>query len=301
MAIVGTLLEILAGSLEVIGNQFRRVSSLLYGVLPALLSPTQLLSGVRTCYSNIYSERLIPWATLQHDELETWEADVLDRYPLRSGRMLVLGSGWGRESLAMARRGLTVVGIDTNEIAVRTAQRAAHTAGVSASFHRASFLDLPYHPKVWDHVLMAATMYSAVPSSSWRKRLLKELVRVLKPNGLLILSFLAEQRPISRVKVVSARVSSLLVKLPRTSQTYEAGDSCIGGHFLHAFQDEAEISRELHEAGVLVQEINWYRGFAVVTAPSPLPEPHPLRVCRGAATLPSRLIHAGHGQPEQCR
>ena len=58
--------------------------------------------------------------------------------------MLVLGSGLGRESLAIAQRGVTVVGVDTNDLAVRTAVQFAGTMGARAHFSIASFLELPF-------------------------------------------------------------------------------------------------------------------------------------------------------------
>ncbi|MGH2400060.1 MAG: class I SAM-dependent methyltransferase, partial [bacterium] len=272
MTLVGYVIRGLARWFQRVGDVFRRVANLLYGFLPALLPPAELTAGLGKYYASVYTERFVPWAeeALQ-DGLEAWEIEVLDRYQLRKGRMLVLGSGWGREALAIARRGVSVVGIDTNEAAVRTAQRRADAAGVPARFHRASFLNLPYRSAAWDYVLMSRSMYSATPGAKARQSLLAGLVRVLKPEGLLILSFLPEQRPVSRSKRLATSMNRRLVKLPGANPSYQVGDGCIAGHFLHAFQDEAEISGELRGAGVVVREINWPRGFAVVAAPSSRP------------------------------
>jgi SAM-dependent methyltransferase len=263
MIVAGYLVRLLARGFHTVGDLFRRVANLLYGFLPALLPPSELTSGLDRYYATVYSERLVPWVSeAVHDGLEAWEVEVLGRH-VKKGRMLVLGSGWGRESLAIAARGLSVTGIDTNETAVRTAQRRAEAAGVPARFHRASFLSLPYRAASWDYVLMAGTMYSAVPGAAGRQRLLEGLVRVLKPEGLLILSFLPEQRPVSRSKRLCTSLNRRLVKLPGANRSYQPGDGCLAGHFLHAFQDEGEISAELRGAGVSLREMNWPRGFAV--------------------------------------
>src|SRR5205814_1976673 len=52
-------------------------------------------------------------------------------------RVLDVGCGPGRHSLALARRGFTVVGVDISETFVRLARQAAEAEGLPATFVRA--------------------------------------------------------------------------------------------------------------------------------------------------------------------
>lgn len=246
------------------GSLFDRLANLLYGFLPALLSPERPTTLTQNRYLPAYSDKIARTVLALGDHyLEPWEADVLDRYRIQAGKMLVLGSGWGREAIALARRGITVFGVDTNWIALRTADRSAKAIGVPARFHQADFLHLPYATAGFDSALLSSIMYSAIPGSAQRQAWLADIRRVLKPEGLLLLSFARADGSASRRRAVATGVNRLLVRLPGANQAYQPGDDCEDGHFLHTFQDEAEIRTELINAGITLRELNWARGFAV--------------------------------------
>ena len=270
MSMVGQCIRLLARSCEFLGSGFYRLAHFFGGFLPVLFSSEQLSSLVRNNYRSVYSNEQAQRQLAEGEQylyLEPWETEVLDRYKVHSGSMLVLGSGWGRESIAIARRGVTVVGVDANEVAMHTVQQVAQKLGVPAHFHQADFLELPYAAASFDYALLSATMYSAIPGQSRRQTFLADLGRLLKPDGLAILSFAPEQRPVSRTKTICTRLNTVLAKLPGTNPAYQPGDDCGGGHFMHTFQDEDEIRQELMGAGVSIRELNWARGYAVVAYP----------------------------------
>lgn len=269
MQIIGYLIHLLAKCLESVGSLFRFSAGLLNGFLPVLLTPAQLTKLTRSCYRNTYTDEFSS-RILAFDEqnLAPSEADILDRYNLRSGRMLVLGSGCGRETIAIARRGIEAVGVESNDIAVRAASRLAKRLGVRAHFQQADFLSPPYLPASFDYVLLSSIMYSAIPGMSLRQAWLRDLFRILTPDGLGILSFESKHAPRSRLGMLRIRLNRMLAKLPGANSAYQTGDNCTDGHFLHEFQDEEEIRRELTNTGLMIRELNWSRGFAVVTRPS---------------------------------
>ena len=53
-----------------------------------------------------------PSTHLGNFDLSEEEATVLNRFGPRSGNALVLGCGWGREAIVLAKRGWQVVGIE---------------------------------------------------------------------------------------------------------------------------------------------------------------------------------------------
>ena len=264
MHLANVLVHLFARCCELVAIVLYRAANLLNGLLPALLSPSQLSTRVIRNYQTAYEKE--PLAYDRGDEtLDPWEAVVFERYRIRSGRMLVMGSGWGREALALARRGLTVVGIDTSFLAIKTAQARAHETGIPAHFHQASFLDLPYKPHSFDYVLLSSSMYSTIPGRSGRQSWLRTLRRQLKTGGHAILSFALELSPRTGFKTARTSLSIAVSKLPGANPAYQSGDESLAGHFMHLFQTEDELRTELVEAGATIHDLNPARGYVVLT------------------------------------
>lgn len=263
MAFLGYLLHLLARTLEACANGCQRLADLLYGLLPALLPPARLAVLARQHYDTVF--RSLPQADLESYEhrLEIGEEEVLDRYHPRSSRMIVLGSGWGREAIAIARRGTEVLGLEMNPDAVRTAARTAGLAGVQARFLRADYLEPPIKPGCFNAVLLSSCMYSAIPGRSRRQAWLGMMQRLLRPPGVIILGFMREDGAGSRLRRLYRRLNGALARLPGANESYQPGDIWLY-HFYHRFQDEKEIRTELGEAGVTVLHLDWARGYAAV-------------------------------------
>lgn len=266
MRLLGSFVHILAKISRAISVCFDRVSRLCDGLVPALIRPSDLNSLTRKSYDEYYSKEDPSVAFEQQNSgLEQWETQVFNTYHVNRGRMLVLGSGVGRESIAIARRGVVVVGVDANYLAVRTAIHFAKTMEVRALFLVASFLELPFAAASFDFVLLTNVMYSAIPDASARQAWLRGLRHVLKPNGQVILSFASEPEPASRLKRICDRLNTVLAHLPGANTAYRTGDAYAYGHFMHFFQHEDEIHTELLGAHVTIHELNWAHQFAVVT------------------------------------
>lgn len=267
MRLFGSLIRFLARASEWAGDRFHQFSNLLNGILPALLSPDELSLLVRNFYRRGYTD----WHDLPNPDdlfLEPWEIEVLDRYHIRSGTLLVMGSGVGREPVMIAQRGVLAVGVDTNKVAVQLASKTAATLGVRALFVQASFLDLPFTGSSFDHILLPSTMYSAVAGVARRRAWLHDLGRLLQPGGLVLLSFSTQREAGSPRTRFLAPLNRIASRIPGSNPYYQEGDDCVGGHFLHDFQRETEIREELLSAGAIIKELQWERGFAVVALPS---------------------------------
>lgn len=265
LPLLGILIRSIAQALERAGGLLQRLALLLNGLLPALLTPDQLTRLTRRHYQRFYSSNAAAPADEPHFcELEPWEREVADRHFLAKGRLLALGTGVGREAFAMARLGLSVVGIDTDATALHAATRIARRLGHDVRFVRADLARLPFRPASFDCVLLASVMYSAIPGRVQRQMWLRDLFRVLAPKGLAVLSFLTEQEPRARMTRLREALARRLAGLPGANRAYQPGDTCPQGHFLHAFQTEQEVRQELEEAGVVVRELDWRRAFAVV-------------------------------------
>ncbi len=96
-------------------------------------------------------------------------------------RLLDLGCGWGRWSIAAARKGYRVTGIDHNFSRLVLAQRACRQLGVSAEFVCCDVRRLPFRRASFDVVFS----YSVVQhfSKPDGRRIVGEAGRVLAPAG----------------------------------------------------------------------------------------------------------------------
>ncbi len=263
---VGNLIRVLAKGLEFIGGLLQRFAMLLSNLLPAMLSPLDLISLVKRHYDKSYPQTAQHFTTDVYEwTLEGWEQDTMDRHGIASGRLLVLGAGVGREAVALAQRGLNVVGLDINGIALQVAARIARTRRIPAQFVQADFLRLPFLPAHFHYAIMSGIMYSSIPGRARRQAWLAHLAQYLVPEGMAILQFLIDRSPPSRSQRVSHGLNQVLAMLPGSNPTYQHGDRCAQGHFLHAFQQESEIQQELQEANVHIRELNWRQGFAIVS------------------------------------
>lgn len=270
MRLTGVPVHVLGRCCKAIAYIFARLSSFFYGLLPALLPPEQLNTHVAQAYDKIYAahDHLGGVDDIYNGSLDSWELDVLNKYKIDTGRMLILGAGVGREALAIARRGVTVMGMDINYKATQVAQRRARTVGMTARFHQASLFELPYKPRSFDYAIYTSSMYSSIPGKAARQSWLRSLRRPLKGGALIILSFASGYPPPSKGKMLRLWMNAVLRKLPGANRAYQPGDSCLAGHFMHEFQTEDELRTELTEAGAVIQELCWTANYTVLTFPA---------------------------------
>ncbi len=290
---LGHLARRLAKALHLIGSCFSRLANLLEGLLPALLPPAEhsrlTCEQYLTDYHTYHLNAIDPASLYSEEEaLDVWERQVFDRYGLRTGRMLVMGAGTGREAIEIARRGLSVVGIDSNFAALGIARRLAGSRGLPIQVNQGDYMALPYASDSFDYALLSCSMYSSIPGRAGRQAWLQELARILPPGGLVMLSFLPERDAPGRVRGLCRRLNLVLVKLPGANATYQRGDEYTCGHFVHAFQNEDEARGELDDAGVRILELDWKRGYAVVAFP-----PAPALTQRAPRPAQERAVRPG--------
>src|SRR5689334_7663655 len=104
----------------------------------------------------------------------------------RGRRALDLGCGEGRHTILLARRGYAVTGLDLEPLALRRAAGHLRKAGLRARLVTGDALDLKQPDGAFDVVLDYGCFHHVVTRDWARYR--REIARVLKPGGHLVLS-----------------------------------------------------------------------------------------------------------------
>lgn len=99
-------------------------------------------------------------------------------------RALCVADGEGRNSVWLARQGLQVEAFDVAQAGVAKARRLADEAGVSVAYHVAGCDEWSWAVDAYD-VVVAVFVQFADPEM--RERLFENIVRTLKPGGVLVL------------------------------------------------------------------------------------------------------------------
>jgi SAM-dependent methyltransferase len=198
-----------------------------------------------------------------HAGLDGDEEYLVERY-LRPGHaVLDVGCGTGREALDFARRGLRVTGIDLSTAFVEHARRAAAVLppGCEPSFAVMPLSELAFPPSTFDAVYLSCDLYNRIPGQRNRIAALERCGRVLRPEGLLLVSI--------HLYPEHSRRERLFVEAPRRaarrllgSRVPEEGDRWIATGpepsapraFKHFFYTEAEARAEIEAAGFAVLE-----------------------------------------------
>lgn len=252
-----------------------RLQQLLTGVLPAIASPEELTRLLQAHYGHTY--RHAPAQYPEHSPiwaLEPWEEDVLTHHMNKTGTILVLGTGVGRESIAIALRGYRVLGLELHFEALHWAAQRAQARGARVWFVQGSYLTIPVTPGSVDYILLPSVMYSAIPGKLARQTWLRSLRPFLKPQGRAILNFMLVREPETAMHRFTLALAEHIMKLPGANKNYQPGDTCAQGHFLHLFTTEEELRSEIVQTGATVHAVNWPNGFVILGWPTPADTRH---------------------------
>ena len=104
-------------------------------------------------------------------------------------RILDLACGGGRHSLAMARRGARVTGIDLGPAAIAAARRRAQRAGLAVEFVQGDIRHLTYDND-FDAVTLLFGCFTEMPRQQ-ATEVLRRISRSLRPGGLFVLDVYA--------------------------------------------------------------------------------------------------------------
>lgn len=128
---------------------------------------------------NTISERFSKTRNQVWEEVET----LVEDYVLPQDRILDLGCGNGRLVKVLQEKPVDYIGVDVSEKLIKIAKEK-HP---KKRFLQANALDLPFPANYFDKIFSIAVLHH-IPSTEFRLKFLKQAKRVLKPEGLLILT-----------------------------------------------------------------------------------------------------------------
>jgi ubiquinone/menaquinone biosynthesis C-methylase UbiE len=129
--------------------------------------------------------------------------------------VLDLACGVGRHSLAFARRGFAVTGLDYSSAYLRQARAASRKAKLPVSFVQGDMRHLREHfaPKKFGLVVSLFNSFGYFAERRDDMRMLREIFRVLQPGGALVLNTLHASGVAARLKKPLQKGSEPLPKV----------------------------------------------------------------------------------------
>ena len=126
-------------------------------------------------------------STLAPDETVRDVAGLMTMLKLRPGaRILDVGCGQGRHVIPLARAGYRMTGVDRSTYLLGQAQEAATEMAVDVHLVRGDMRSLPVG-RLFDGCLSLFTSFGYFQDDDENEQVLREMARVLRPGGVLVL------------------------------------------------------------------------------------------------------------------
>jgi tRNA (uracil-5-)-methyltransferase TRM9 len=178
----------------------------------------------------------------------------LAKYVKSGERVLDLGCGNGRLYSFLKERNVEYVGIDSSEKMIEIA-REKNQEG-NPKFEVVEALDLPFSDNNFDKVYSIAVLHH-VPSSEFRLKFMKEIKRVLKPKGEVVLTVwnLAQKDKWTLIKYTILRIfgKSELGPGDVFCSWKSPEGKVLARRYIHCFS-KPELEEIVKEAGFRVKE-----------------------------------------------
>lgn len=218
--------------------------------------PTRVLEDPAATVRQKYDLQAAFYARSPAADLESsLRARILERVPAR-GRMLVVGSGSGKECFALAQAGRRVTGIDFAPAMVESARREAERRGIPVEFVEADLREFDTPRGSLAGVLFTYDVYSFVPGRAARVHALRRIRDWLAPQAPVFLSartlHAAYERFILTVQRL-ARSRRPGAEWGDSHTRWIAADGSLNRSFVRYFSD-AQLRHEIESAGFRIAE-----------------------------------------------
>ena len=127
------------------------------------------------------------WAAIADARFTEEETDFIAKLIESDGLVLDLCCGTGRHSISLSKKGLDIVGLDVSAKLLKIAKTRQKDNNVTVSFVRGEMRHLPFRKGVFVATISMFTSYGYLPSVEEDLKSMKEVTRILQPNGLFLI------------------------------------------------------------------------------------------------------------------
>lgn len=204
-----------------------------------------LLQSVKSWFDR--PEQLSHYANEAADGPTKAEQALLDTLP-GAGSVLDIGCGAGRISLWLAGDGYTVTGVDVSEGLLSAARELAAARRAQVDFIAVEGTILPFPDGTFD-VLIGFKLLCYIPTRPLRQAYLRELHRVLKRGGTLLMT-----QSIVPDECIDEARDALFDKSPASRfRILEQGDTFPSGVGYVRWFTESELEEELRPTDFVIE------------------------------------------------
>lgn len=203
--------------------------------------------------------------------LMPWEQTLYERFLKREDRILLVGSGPGRDLVGLLKLGYRVEGLDVAARAVAHSRRMLEREGLTTDLYTGP-IEAVELPGSFDAFIFSWCCYAYIPQFEARVAVLRKVKARLNPNGRILISYIAAGRPSRALPIRLTRFASWI---SRSDWSPELGDVVQSSgdwhviHYEHQFR-EGEFENEARAAGLTLVFHELYdslTGTAVLMAP----------------------------------
>ena len=179
------------------------------------------------------------------DGLTSWEKETVERFFRPGERVLVVGSGSGRELLALITMGYQAIGIEPAAPASAIARRVLAARGHPCDVIDGFIEDVTL-AGAFDVIVFSYYTYGLIPESRRRVQALCKVAAHLAHDGRVVISYWIRDDG-----AMPARAARAMARMTRSDWHPEAGDVIGNAQYEHVFTAE-EIASEAASAGLRV-------------------------------------------------
>ena len=166
------------------GRVFARAARVLNHLAAGTLTIDGLRTGIERTWED-FNDRDADVAA----GLTRWEEEIIARFVARGDDVLLVGSGPGRDLIALVGAGYRVTAVEPARRAVATCRRQLEMRGLTADIIEGFFEDVAL-PRRFDAIIFSGCCYNFIPESRRRIAALRKAADHLAPRGRILINYM---------------------------------------------------------------------------------------------------------------